>query len=217
MTSSSGIISQLIGKWQQVSSDNFDAFLASAGRNYYCIIACMSVLTSQQRTDVPSAVHTCRVLGPVSKLYFKCWKKERGSFCFCIVIVFTTFVFWKSYISVTQRIYGLMMLNCAVTTAGSLPWNQQPDSEHSLTLVTQALTVSCIPSSGITGERAEKARGPQPPEQWSVDAGGDNITSSRLFPDKTLSVTFKLNKDFLDPTIGDGKYVVSLYNKKSKN
>ena len=109
------------------------------------------------------------------------------------------------------------MLNCAVTTAGSLPWNQQPDSEHSLTLVTQTLTVSCIPSSGITGERAEKARGPQPPEQWSVDAGGDNITSSRLFPDKTLSVTFKLDEDFLDPTIGDGKYVVSWYDKKYKN
>ena len=74
-----------------------------------------------------------------------------------------------------------------------------------------------IPSSGITGERAEKARGPQPPEQWSVDAGGDNITSSRLFPDKTLSVTFKLDEDFLDTTIGDGKYVVSWYDKNYKS
>lgn len=61
---------------------------------------------------------------------------------------------------------------------------------------------------GITGERAEKARGAQVPELWSIEA--DNITASRVFPDKTLSVTFKLNEDFLDPTIGDGKYMVSL-------
>lgn len=59
---------------------------------------------------------------------------------------------------------------------------------------------------GIGGERAQRAKGPQVPEQWSVD--GDVITSSRLLPNKTLSVSFKLGEEFLDTTIGDGKYKV---------
>ena len=82
MTSSSGIISQLIGKWQQVSSDNFDAFLAAAGKNYCCIVACMSVLTSQ-RTDVQSAVQG---IGTSKQTLFQTLKKGERQFLHCYSI-----------------------------------------------------------------------------------------------------------------------------------
>ena len=136
MTSSSGIINQLIGKWQQVSSDNFDAFLAAAGENYYCI-HCMCVLSSQ-RTVVQSAILICRVLAV---------KRERRNlhgysiYYVCILKMNETFIKHLMQIYLLNKIFeGLMMMCCAATSARSSPWNQQPNSKHSLfSLVTNTM------------------------------------------------------------------------------